>query len=426
MEAYYFSLVRNIDVVLIVLTVFLTITIIIYAVINEWFAGIGYRRLLHIISDLQKIAFKCDEEIVNACALLIQHTSSLELFRVLARRRNNPPGRFLKQFTECINNSDKITEIEKIAIKSINKWRRIEAIIMLGYLNSANALGILKQTLDNRDNDIAYFSLVSLGHIRNIESARILLNNINNKAFSSYKIASLLENFPLDIVDILIKSLEDPDDNLRLWSIRLLSRFKPKQCAKRVSDFIADPSADLRAAACECLGEIGEEGFKEVIQKCLDDSIWYVRLQAVIALEKILGAKSITDIAPLIKDSHRLLREKVKEIMVKYFSESLEFIEIFLLEENQEIKQSCVEIMDRAGYLNKILNDVVYGDIKTQEKAQVWLKTMIKAGAHYGLEGILSEYSTALRQKILNVIAVVDKHKAEHISKRLKGEIAED
>jgi hypothetical protein len=248
------------------------------------------------------------------------------------------------------------------------------------------------------------------------------LANINNKAFSGYKIASMLENFPPDIVEILIEALEDQDKNLRLWSIRLLSRFKPKQCAKRISDFITDPSADIRAAACECLGEIGAEGFKEAIQKCLSDNIWYVRLQAVIALEKILGAKSITDIAPLLKDRHWFLRERVKEIMIKHFFKSIVFIKRFLLEENQDVKQSCVEIMDGSGYRDKVLNDVVSGDIKAQDKAKIWLKAMIKAGAHFGLEGILSKYSPDMRQKILNAIAAVDKDKAEDIAKRLKGD----
>ena len=420
MEEYYFSLARNINVILIVITVFLSITIIIYAVINGWFLGIRYRRLSQIVADLQKIALKGNEDIANEYADFIKHTTFLGLFRVFSHKRNTPPGRFLKQFTECINNSAKIPEIEKIAIKSINKWRRIEAIIMLGYLHSANALGILKQSLYSRDNDIAYLSLISLSHIRNTESARILLANINNQAFSSHKIASMLEDFPPDIIEILIEALEDKDENLRLWSIRLLSRFKPKEYAKRISDFIADPSADIRAAACECLGEIGAEGFKEAIQKCLNDDIWYVRLQAVIALEKILGAKSIVDIAPLLKDSHRFLKEKVKEIMAKYFSESLVFIEKFLLEEDQNVKQSCVEIMDGSGFRKKILDDVVSGDIKTREKAQVWLKTMIKAGSDFGLEGILTKYPPDMRQKILNAIAAVDKDKAEHIGKRLK------
>ena len=422
MEEYHFSLIRNIDAILIIITAFLSITIIIYAVINEWFVGIRYRRLSQIVSDLQKIAFKGNEAIVNEYAALIKHTTSLGLFRILSHKRNNPPGRFLKQFTECINNSAKITEIERIARKSISKWRRIEGIIMLGYLNSPNALGILNQALYNRDNDIAYFSLVSLGHIKNKESAKILLANINNKKFSSYKIASILEHFLPDIAEILIKSLEDQGENLRLWSIRLLSRFKPRECAKKVSDFITDSSADIRAAACECLGEIGAEGFEKPIQKCLNDNIWYVRLKAVIALEKTLGAKSITDIAPLLKDRHWFLREKVKEIMIKHFSESLVFIEKFLLEEKQDVKQSCVEIMDGSGYRDKILNDLVSGDIDTQDKAQLWLKAMIKAGAHFGLEGILSKYSPDMRQKILNAIAAVDKDKAEDIGKRLKGD----
>lgn len=425
MEEYYVGLIHTIDGILIVLTVFLIITIIIYALINKWVVGRRYQRLSHIVADLQKLAFKDNTIVLNECALLIKNTTSFELFHVLKRQRDNPSGIFLEQFKECINNSVKVPEIEKVAMRSINKWRRIEAIIMLGYLNSAHALDILTQSIHSRDRDIAYFSLVSLGYIRNKESAGILLANINNKGFSSYKIASMLENFPADIVEVLINALDDSNENVRLWSIRILSRFKPKECAKRISDFTIDPSADIRAAACACLGEIATGSFKEAVQKCLNDNIWYVRLQAVIALEKMLGVKCITDIAPLLKDRHWFLRERVKEIMIKYFSESLAFIKRFVLEEDQDVKQSCVEIMDRSGFRNKILSDLVLEDTKAREEANVWLETMIKAGAHFGLEGILSKYSLDMRQRVLNSIAAVDKDKAEHIAKKLKGEVAE-
>lgn len=423
MEEYYFSLVRNTDVILLFLSVLLGFTIIIYALINKWFVGARRQRLYHMMSVLQTLAFKDDASLVNGCTRVMRQASFFEFSDILKRQSKILPGKFSNQLMKCITDSGKIPGIEKIAKNSKRKWRRIEAIIMLGYLNSANALGILEQSLYNRDNDIAYFSLVSLGNIRNEESARILLSNINNKAFSSYKIVSLLENFPLNIVELLIKSLEDKDYNLRLWSIRLIARFKPKQYAKRISDFIYDPSADIRAAACECLGEIGADDFKEAMQKCLGDLTWYVRLQAVMALEKIFKAKSVVDIAPLLKDTQWFIKEKVKEIMIKYFSESLVFIERFLLEENQYVKDSCVEIMDGSGFRKKILDDVISEDIKTREKAQVWLKTMIKAGAHFGLGGILSEYSPDIRQKILNAIATVDRDKADQIGKRFSSTV---
>ena len=52
-------------------------------------------------------------------------------------------------------------------------------------------------------------------------------------------------------------------------------------------------------------------------------------------------------------------------------------------------------------------------------------KTMIKAGAHHGLEGILSKYSDNTRERILSIISAIDKGKADHIAKKLKGKIKE-
>ncbi|OGS43321.1 MAG: hypothetical protein A2539_10565 [Elusimicrobia bacterium RIFOXYD2_FULL_34_15] len=425
MQEYHFNLLRNIDIILITLTALLSVIIIIYASIDERYMRKRYNKLTNIISDLQKLEFQGNDAIVSDCSILIKKTTPFELFHILKHQENIQPGKFSEQFTECLNNSGKISAIEKIAENSRNKWRRIEAIIILGYFKSPNTIQILKQTLSNKDSDIVYFSLISLGHIKNLESAEILLSAIKNRIFSSFKIAAILEHFPPDIVEILINNLTDQDQNLRLWSIKIISRFKPKQYAHKISVLTDDTSPDIRAAACECLGEIAEESTKEAVKKCLKDRIWYVRLHATRALENILGPKSIADIAPLLKDIHWFVRENVKDIMIKHFSEAIIFINKFLNENDQSVKQSCIEIMDISGYRDKVLENIVKGDSETIKKAQLQLETMIKAGAHHGLEGILSKYSDNTRERILSIISAIDKGKADHIAKKLKGKIKE-
>jgi len=348
MGKYYFELIRNADIVLITLNFGLAAVILIYAAIDKWSEGIRYRHLRHIISGLQTLAFKDDNSLINGCTLIMRKSTPFEFSDILKRQSKIPSGKFSSQLMECINDSGKIPGIERTAKKSMLKWRRIEAIVMLGYLNSANALGILEQSLSSKDSDISYFSLISLGHIKNAESAKILLAAVKNRTFAGSKIASILEHFPPVIVEILIKGAEGQDESLRVWSIKLISRFKPKQYANKISVFTDDASPDIRASACECLGEIGEESTKEAVKKCLKDNIWYVRMHATRALESILGPGSISDIAPLLKDDHWFVRENVKDIMVKHFSQARPFIEKFLGETDEDVKRDCVEIMDNA------------------------------------------------------------------------------
>ncbi len=348
MKNYYAQFVVGIDAVLLVLTVALSVIIIFYALIKQRVDNTRYRHMRDLMSKLQSLASMDTRTLLSGCVSLIKQTTSFELFDIVKHTDEIFPERFSKQFTECINNSGKTAEVERIARLSRNKWRRIEAMLMAGYLESPHVLDILKDALQDKDEDIAYFSLLALGHIKNAGSAKILLGAVKGRAFSGYKIASILEQFPPSLVETLIESINDEDLEVRFWVIKLLSRFKPAQYTREIGSLADDVSADVRAAVCECLGGIGGAGTPEIVKKYLKDDKWFVRMHAARSLEKILGPHSIPDVAPLIKDRHWFVRENVKEIMIKHFSEARAFIEKFLSEADEDVKRACAEIIDNA------------------------------------------------------------------------------
>jgi HEAT repeat protein len=264
-----------------------------------------------------------------------------------------------------------------------------------------------------------------LGHIKSLESAKVLLKAIKDRKASGYKIASMLEDFPPLIVEELIKILDGPDELLRLWALRLLSRFKPRQYLDKFLRLTADNSAEIRANACECLGEIAEGQAKDAVAGCLKDDAWFVRLKAVLALEKITGAKSIARIVFLIIDENWFVREAVKEIMAAHIDESISFIEEIFLSGNQQAGQSCLEVLERSGYDKKILEEIFSPSRDIKDKAMRLLAGMIKAGGHLGLEAYLITCGEERRNKITGIIASIDKQRAEHIDKIIKGMIVE-
>lgn len=426
MDEYYSGIVWNIDAVLFGLSVFLAISVILYLILNWPIKEKRRFRLLSLVSDLQALAHIDKGLMVKGCVELIKKTTLLEFFDIAKGRKKILPAGFSKQFDVCLADSGKVIEVEKSARKSRNKWRRIEAIIMLGFLNSPRSLEILSRSIDSRDEDIAYFSILSLGHIKSLESAKVLLRAIKDHKASGYKIASMLEDFPPLIVEELIKTLDGQDELLRLWALRLLSRFKPRQyLGKFLRLTAADNSAEIRANACECLGEIAEGQAKDAVAGCLKDDAWFVRLKAVRALEKITGAKSTARIACLIIDENWFVREAVKEIMAAHIEESIPFIEEIFLSDKKKAGQSCLEVLERSGYDKKILEEIFSPSRDIKDKAMRLLAGMIKAGGHLGLEAYLITCGEERRNKITGIIASIDKQRAEHIDKIIKEMIVE-
>jgi len=198
--------------------------------------------------------------------------------------------------------------------------------------------------------------------------------------------------------------LEDKDKNLRFWCLKILSSFKPKQYTKQIASFTDDESADVRAASCECLGEIGDSGAEGAVKKCLKDGVWFVKLNAIKALEKIIGERCLTDIVGFIKDDNWFIRESVKKIMIKHIEAALIFIEQFLNEGEKNVKTDCLEVLDVSGYTAKILEEIDSRDEKVKNRAIKLLRLMIKVGSHFGFNYTLSKYPDNIREKILGII----------------------
>lgn len=350
------------------------------------------------------------------------------LKQITEKKRQTYLQRAISDFRSVILDGeelDKVSQIKKTAQKARNKWRRIEAIITLGYLDLPLASDILKKSLIDKDEDIAYFSILSLGRIKTAESARALLEVIRNRTFSGYKIASVLETFPPNIVGEVIEATQDTDPILRFWAIKLLSRFKPKEYTDRIGALTKDKLPDIRAAACECLGDIAGKSLEVFVKECLNDSVWFVRVHAIRALEKISGADSVPDLVNLIRYDNWFIQENIKKVMTKYINQSLPHIERLLWDDDKSIRKVCLEILDVSGHTNRVLQDVISENSEARDTALLLLKGMLNADAHFGLETFLSAYPPDIYIKILNEIAAIDKEKAEHIDKKIKGEIGE-
>ncbi len=318
MEKYYLGAILGVDRFLGVLTLGLAFFILAYKLIAAKRDQLRYRRLGYIIDKLQVVAYTDSPAVVGSCSLFVHKTSDFEFLNILKHRVGGPHGEFPRPVAECIGNSGKISRVENTARRSGNKWRRIEAILMLGHLNSAPAVDILKTSLFHKDADIAYFSALALGYTKKTEAAELLLTAIQKRVISGQTAAAILEGFGPAIAGHLIASAQSGDEPLRFWSIKLLARLKPRYDTAEIAAFVDDPSPNVRAAACECLGEAGEKNSALALRRCLSDREWYVRLYAIKALEKVMGPESVGEVAGFIGDGHWFIRESVKEIMAKY------------------------------------------------------------------------------------------------------------
>lgn len=421
----YINLFWKIDRILLVGLTLLGTGIVFYALLTLYSANRRNRALANIKKNIHNLAVTGQKPSDAACPMVNTETAQQFLDVEMNRQAvlfNEAEQKFIK---ECLARSNKISHLKKIAKRSKDKWRRIEALLSLGYAEDDSSLEIFKNSLFDKDKDISYFSMIALSMIRDVLSAKILLDFLKRDISNSYKIVSILESFPASIVDEVIKMAGDPNPRVRYWAIKLISKFKPERYIKRIEDLTSDESSDVRAAACECLGKIGERGAKDAILKGLKDNTWFVRMHAVRALSSVLGDECIPEVIGLIEDNSLFVKESVKMAMIDHIETALPYIEKILKGEDEIAKKESIEALESSGYIIKLLKGVLSKENKERSHAINLLKEMIKGSAHFGLETALGDFEQDSRVKVLEAIKDIDKAFAEHIEKRLNQQLNE-
>lgn len=357
--------------------------------------------------------------------IILLTASSNQIFSIVKEDGKVIPTQFRHDLQDSIIGSPQLAHVKRIAQKSQDAWKRIEAIYILSLLSPDTALEILKKTIKNKNTNIRYFSLLALGAIKNKESATLLLENLNNPVFGCHKIISLLENFPDDIAEEVIKKTSDPDPVVRAGCVQLLNQFTKKQYFEKIKELTYDVSSEVRAAACECLGGYNNLEAREPLLKCLNDNAWLVKIQAARSLDKLFDKEYLNEISQLLKTEEWFLKETVKDIMLRHFNDALPQIEQFMHSEDETIRRDCVEILENANYITAIFENLLH-NTSTSIVAQLrLLKMIVKTQAHLGIENALNTFGKIENEKILKIIGAFDPELKNHVENKLKKLIIE-
>jgi len=424
MHNYHTDLIWKIDLILLSVAFLFVLVIVLYAAIRGRVASKRQARLLNIKKRLYESLLpgtKKGASNIQLPEITTQDFLDIEINRLRdAIFFNENEQKILKK---CFIESKNIDKLEKNARTSRNKWRRIESIIGLGYANQASALNTLEKALHDKDEDVVYFSIVALGQIKTLQSARILLSFLEKNIFSIHRIVSVLEDFPAEISNEVVLLTNNSNPNVRISGVRLIAKLKQENCDEKIESLsLDDESGEVRAAACECLGSFGKEKYTKTISKCLNDNFWMVRVKAVTALSKILGSKCIPKIIGLVRDNSWSVIETVKNTLAKHIEAALPYIEKLLYEGDSIAKRASVEALEGAGYITNILNDILLQKDKRKEQAIYLLKGIIKTKIHFSLALILESLDNNSRNKILEVLGQENKTFVEYIKRKTNGE----
>lgn len=425
MYKYLTDFILAVDVVLLTFSLLVSVCIITYSVTEEYFYKKRVRLLLQIKNHLYELSVSGKRECTDA--VLLRKIAPTQFLDVVTNRYReaiffNSSEQGL--FKDCFINEKNISRLEALAKGAGNKWRRIEAILCLAHARIESSVDIFRNTIFDMDGDVSYYSIIALGRIKTLPSAEILIEFLKRKNLYRYKIVSTLATFPSVIAHDLSSLLKENDPQLRSSALKLLGRFKASDYHGEVEKVsLGDSSDEVRADACECLGDIGSPASRETLLNCLKDEFWQVRSNAVEALSKIFGGGCIPEVIGMMNDGSLSVIGSVKNVMSRNIKESLPYIEKILQSKDTMAKKLCVEALDESGYMVELYKNVLSGN--GIEDAMRLLDLIIKSGSHFGLEAAFTAFDEQSRYNILKAIGSLNAQLAEHIEKKLTHQISE-
>jgi len=405
---YYSDIVWAIDWALVFIIILTSAVILLYAAAKDRRWNRRRDGLLGIKKDLYEMVLSGKDPSYPACQLFISSVTPQQFMDIVTNRNktavffNAAEQGFLKN---CFAIPKQIERLERTAKFSLNKWRRIEAILCLGYIGKKETIGIIKKALSGRDSDIIYFAIISLGQIRTKESARALLKYLRKNRSNSYKIISILEGFPAEITDDIFELVRDRDPDVCQKAATLLSKFDTSPYIKELKDLVRDDSAGIRAAGCDCLAScrICKEETTGILKACLKDDNWLVRRHAVLALEKVMGNKAIEEVIDMINDVSWLVVDAVRDVMIAHVERAVPYMEKFLKGSYDIAKKYSLSALEESGYLAKLLKNTA-SDID-KDRALHLVELIVKAGYLSSIESAVSTLEPATRSKIAGILA---------------------
>ena len=239
------------------------------------------------------------------------------------------------------------------ALRSPFKWRRVEAIGILGSLDRDDVVPVLSRCLEDRDEDVVYAAARALAKRSDLRAAGILLDFFGDGRVDPKRLVTMLEEFPVPTHELLWPRLEDPDPETRVRAATLLEISEEPGTVPRLIGAAADPDPDVRSAAIRSLANIGDPRGGEVLPGALADRAWFVRAAAA----RLAGALKTTglydELVGLLGDENWWVRQSAKNALLALCPEVEHDLERYLVVEDRFVRNMVAEVLDASGAVQR-------------------------------------------------------------------------
>lgn len=268
-----------------------------------------------------------------------------------------------------------------------SKWRRISALRILARARWTEAQPLLAAALLDSDEDIVDAAVVTLGGMRDEAAGALLVGALRHGGGS--RVATQLDEFPVDVGHLLVPLLRDWDAGARYWAVKLLSRYPDLPgLSLELATLCGDRDAGVRAAVAETLGTLGGPAAISVAVELLDDPVPFVRAHAA----RALGAQGRPDlgalVARLLSDEEWWVRAGAKQALETLGPDATEHVLPYLESADRFARNGAAEVLQNTGVVDTFVRELTADPSRVETRRT--LQLVVDAGGEQFGEAMIA------------------------------------
>ncbi len=130
------------------------------------------------------------------------------------------------------------------------RWRRISALFALGHMRAPVVYQLLEKAVRDPDAEVRAAAATILHRLGDRHAAEILVSALRYPSGSASRIATYIDQSPVQVHDLLLPLLEDARPQTRYWAASLLARAPDDvDLSAKIAPLCDDPDPPVRMAA---------------------------------------------------------------------------------------------------------------------------------------------------------------------------------
>jgi HEAT repeat protein len=257
-------------------------------------------------------------------------------------------------------------------------WRRLRALVALGRTRAPEGIQALSEGLRDRSLETRLAALRGLGRMASPEAAEEILSWVTEAGLTvpALPLQSALIQCCAERPQLLLPHLQNSERSTREVLGRVMGEVATASLGTQLLAFVDDDLPELRAAAARALSRAEPRLALDTLRQLAEDSVWFVRLRAVVSLGKLSHQGALPALLCGLKDSNRLVRLRAAEALVDLNIEQVPIFEKVIAERDRYGLHAYLTALDNAGLQSKLETELKATPLFSEPVKQVLIEVL--------------------------------------------------